>query len=132
MGRTVDDPTRDAVALALGVDSVFHPELWDQIGKRFQRLGRLPTKNNRRQAYIPKGAQWLENPVGTAPIFFVEHGTNLIITLPGVPSEMEYLMAHNVLPLLQQHYDLHAMIKTRVLHTVGVGESLIDERISDL
>lgn len=71
LGPTVDDPTRDAVALALGVDSVFHPELWDQIGKRFQRLGRLPTKNNRRQAYIPKGAQWLENPVGTAPIFFV-------------------------------------------------------------
>jgi len=132
LGPTVDDPTRDAVALALGVKSEFHPELWEQIRARFQRLGRTPTENNRRQAYIPEGAKAFENPVGTAPIFIVENPSSVVISLPGVPSEMEYLMLHTVIPFLRQRYELQAVIKTRVLHTVGVGESQIDDLISEL
>ena len=126
LGPTVDDPTREAVALAVGVKSEFHPELWEQIQTRFTRLGRMPTENNRRQAYIPEGAIAIENPVGTAPIFILEYHSHVIISLPGVPSEMEYLLQHNIIPYLQQHYSLQAVIKTRVLHTVGVGESQID------
>ena len=132
LGPTIDDPTREAVALAVGVKSEFHPELWEQIRTRFTRLGRMPTENNRRQAYIPNGAIAIENPVGTAPIFILEDGSHVIISLPGVPSEMEYLLQHNIIPFLQQHYSFQAVIKTRVLHTVGVGESQIDTLISDL
>jgi competence/damage-inducible protein CinA-like protein len=132
LGPTVDDPTREAVAIAVGVNLEFHPELWSQIKARFQRLGRLPTENNRRQAYIPDGAQAIENPVGTAPIFILEYQSHVIISLPGVPSEMKYLMEHTVIPYLRQHYDLHGIIKSRILHTVGVGESQIDDLIGDL
>jgi len=132
LGPTVDDPTRDAVALALGVKTEFRPELWEQIQTRFQRLGRVPTENNRRQAYTPLGARAFENPVGTAPIFVVEYQSIIIISLPGVPTEMEYLMKHTIVPFLRQRYNLQAVIKTRVLHTVGVGESQIDDLISDL
>lgn len=132
LGPTVDDPTREAVALAMGVELEYCPELWDQIQKRFERLGRTPTENNRRQAYIPKGAKAYENPVGTAPIFIVEHLSQAVIALPGVPSEMEHLMRQTVVPYLRERYKLQAVIKSRVLHTVGVGESQIDENISDL
>ena len=132
LGPTIDDPTRDAVALAVGVKSEFQPELWEQIKSRFERLGRLPTENNQRQAYVPQGAKAIENPVGTAPIFIVEYGSHLIVSLPGVPSEMKYLTQHSIIPFLRQHYDIHEIIKTRVLHTVGVGESQIDDLISDL
>jgi len=52
---------------AWGVSLEFHPKLWLQIVDRFDKYGRYPTENNRRQAYIPKGAQPIENPVGTAP-----------------------------------------------------------------
>ena len=132
LGPTVDDPTRDAVANALGVKPIFHPELWEQIKTRFQRLGRIPTDNNRRQAYIPEGAVAIENPVGTAPIFVMERQAQVIIALPGVPSEMKHLMEHSIIPYLHQFYNIHSMIKTRVLHTVGVGESQIDDLIGDL
>ncbi len=132
LGPTIDDPTRDAVALALGVKSEFQPELWDQIQARFQRLGRLPTDNNRRQAFIPAGATAFANPVGTAPIFVAEHQSKVVIALPGVPSEMEFLMRHTVIPYLRQRFNLQGVIKARVLHTVGVGESQIDDLISDL
>src|SRR4030042_1088400 len=97
LGPTVDDPTREAVALAAGVKSEYHSELWEQIEARFERFGRTPTENNRRQAFIPKGAIPIENPVGTAPIFFLEHQSHVIISLPGVPREMEYLLKHEVI-----------------------------------
>jgi len=132
LGPTVDDPTREAVALAFGVELEFRPDLWKQIQARFARFGRLPTENNRRQAYIPHGAKPIENPVGTAPAFIFESGHQLVISLPGVPSEMEYLLEHEVIPYLRQYYQLHGTIKTRLLHTAGVGESLVDERIGDL
>jgi competence/damage-inducible protein CinA-like protein len=132
LGPTVDDPTREAVALALGVENEFRPDLWEQIQARFQRFGRIPTENNRKQAYVPQGALAVENPVGTAPSFIVENANQAILALPGVPREMEYLMQHAILPYLRQRFQLTAVIKTRTLHTAGVGESQIDDRIDDL
>ena len=113
LGPTVDDPTREAVALAMGVEVEYHPELWEQIKARFQRFGRQPTENNMRQAYIPAGAIPVENPVGTAPSFAIERGHKTIISLPGVPREMEYLLEHTVLPYLRQRYHLTGTIKSR-------------------
>ncbi len=132
LGPTVDDPTREAVALAMGVEVEYHPELWEQILRRFERYGRIPTENNKRQAYIPAGAIAVENPVGTAPAFIYENEEHAVISLPGVPSEMETLVDKTVIPYLRQHYNLHGVIKARVLHTAGVGESQIDELIGDL
>ncbi|MCX8061146.1 MAG: CinA family nicotinamide mononucleotide deamidase-related protein [Anaerolineales bacterium] len=132
LGPTVDDPTREAVALAFGVELEYYPFLWEQIQERFSRYGRTPTENNRRQAYLPKGAIPLENPVGTAPAFIVEREDNIMICLPGVPREMEYLVENSVLPYLRERLQLTSIIKTRILHTIGVGESLIDSKIADL
>jgi nicotinamide-nucleotide amidase len=132
LGPTVDDPTREAVASAIGVELEYRPELWEQIQARFRRFGRQPTENNRRQAYVPEGATAVENPVGTAPIFIIERQNQVIISLPGVPREMEYLMMENVIPYLRKHFDLRGIIKARVLHTAGTGESQIDDLIGDL
>jgi competence/damage-inducible protein CinA-like protein len=132
LGPTVDDPTRQAVALALGVSTEFRPDLWNQIQERFQRYGRVATGNNQRQAYIPAGAIPVENPVGTAPAFICEIGSACIASLPGVPREMEYLYQNAIAPYLRQKYNLTGIIKARVLHTAGMGESAIDDLIGDL
>ncbi len=132
LGPTVDDPTRAAVARALGVDVEFRPELWEQIQARFQRYGRTPSENNRRQAWIPAGAIPVENPVGTAPVFICETVNACIISLPGVPREMEYLTQNVILPYLRDRFQLTGTIKARVLHVAGVGESTVDEMIGDL
>ncbi len=132
LGPTVDDPTREAIALALEVATEYRPELWDQILARFLRFGRQPTENNKRQAYVPEGAIPVENPVGTAPAFIMETSAQVIVSLPGVPREMEYLMQNAISPYLRQHFSLTGIIKARVLHTAGVGESQIDELVGDL
>lgn len=132
LGPTVDDPTREAVAMAAGVEAEFRPELWEQIQARFRKFGREPTDNNKRQAFIPKGARAIENPVGTAPAFIMETNGSHVISLPGVPREMEHLMQDEILPFLRQRFELKEVIKSRVLHTSGAGESQIDDRIGDL
>lgn len=132
LGPTVDDPTREAIALGMGLELEFRPELWTQIRERFKRYGRTPTENNKRQAFVPKDSIALENLVGTAPAFIVERGKKAVISLPGVPREMEFLMEEKVIPYLKEQYQLKGVIKARILHTSGVGESQIDERIADL
>ncbi len=132
LGPTVDDPTRDAVAVAFGVKTEFRTDLWEQVKERFARFEMTPPENNRRQAFIPVGAQPIENPVGTAPAFLMDASNTILLALPGVPREMEYLLDSFVLPYLRERHKLTHVIRVRLLRTAGVGESLIDTRISDL
>ena len=133
LGPTVDDPTRQAVANTFNVPLVYHPELWQQIQERFERYGQKPTENNKRQAYIPANSIPITNPVGTAPAFAFELGTKVVISLPGVPREMEYLMDQFVRDYLKGRYGLQeAVIKPWVIHTISKGESNIDEIIGEL
>ncbi len=133
LGPTIDDPTREAVALAVGVQTEFRPELWQKIIARIAQYGRLqPGENQKRQAVVPQSALILENPVGTAPAFIVESKNGCVISLPGVPREMETILSASVVPYLQQRYHLQDVIKVRVLHAAGMGEGTIDERIADL
>ncbi|MBE7434902.1 MAG: CinA family nicotinamide mononucleotide deamidase-related protein [Anaerolineales bacterium] len=132
LGPTVDDPTREAVAKAIGVETEFREDLWQQVVETIGRYGRKPSENQKRQAYVPKGAIGLRNPVGTAPCFIVETEKNAVISLPGVPAEMEHILHESVIPYLQKRFGLDAIIKVRVLHCAGLGEGMIDERIADL
>lgn len=132
LGPTVDDPTRQAVADLNGSSLEFHPELWQQIQSRFKKFGRHPTQNNRQQAYLPYQAKAIKNPVGTAPAFWLNINGKLVFCLPGVPSEMIFLFEKSVLPLLKRKLPSKKTIHTIILHTVGMGESQIDESIADL
>ena len=132
LGPTVDDPTREAVAKALGVETEFREDLWEQVVAIISRYGRKPSENQKRQAYVPRGAIGISNPVGTAPCFIVETERNAVISLPGVPNEMEYILHDSIIPYLQKRFHLDEIIKIRVLHCAGLGEGMIDEKIADL
>ena len=132
LGPTVDDPTRQAVADAVDLPLEFRPELWRQIQTRFLQIGKQPTKNNRKQAYIPNHAYAIENHVGTAPAFWLETGGKGVFCLPGVPAEMMFLFNNSVLPVLKSEFPSRKTIHSIIMHTAGMGESQIDELIADL
>lgn len=132
LGPTVDDPTREAVAKAAGVELEFREDLWEQVVAVISRYGRKPSENQKRQAYIPKGALAIPNPVGTAPCFIVETERNAVVSLPGVPNEMEHILHESIIPYLQERFHLDEIIKIRVLHCSGLGEGMIDEKIANL
>jgi len=128
LGPTVDDMTRQGVAQATGRDLIFHQTLLDQIAARFATFNVKMTENNRLQAYVPDGAVIIENPVGTAPSFAVEVGDKVVISLPGVPREMKFLMQEKVIPYLRGRYPL-GIIKAHILKAAGIGESMLDEML---
>ncbi len=131
LGPTIDDPTREAVAIAMNKKLVFHEDLWRQIQARFHNRGATPSENNRKQALIPEGAVVLENRYGTAPAFILPVNQKFIICLPGVPKEMELLFEEKVLPFLKVNILTSHLLVERVIHTVGIGESTLDSLISE-
>jgi len=132
LGPTVDDVTREAVSRVTGRPLRLHPDLLAQIEAFFARFGAKISDNNKRQAYLPEGCIPIENPVGTAPGFIVEDERGTIITLPGVPREMRYLMQHVVVPYLRERLGQQEVMVIRILRTVAVGESFVDQAIADL
>lgn len=133
LGPTVDDLTKEAVCDALGVDTVLDEPALHQMESFFARIGRPMRDNNRKQAELPRGSRPMENPNGTAPGFiaFAPDG-KFIASMPGVPREMKPMLRAHLLPFLRERFGNAGTIRTRVVHTIGLGESEIDHRIGDL
>lgn len=130
LGPTIDDMTRQGIADAVGRPLVYHEDLFEQILTRFATFRAQVTENNKRQAFLPQDALTIVNPVGTAPGFIVEEGQKAIISVPGVPREMKYLIQESVIPYLHEKYAL-GIIKARNLKAAGIGESALDDMIGD-
>jgi nicotinamide-nucleotide amidase len=131
LGPTVDDPTREAIAMAAGVNLIFKDELWQQIQQRFEKYNRTPTENNKKQALIPEGSFAIKNDVGTAPAFYILLKQTLVIAFPGVPKELEYIFEHDARSIIQNIFPSDDVILVKVLHTAGLGESMIDDLIGE-
>lgn len=133
LGPTLDDITREAVAGAAGSDLEFREDLMEQITGIFRSSGFKMPDNNRRQAYVPSGSRVIANPVGTAPAFIAEVRGKPVICLPGVPRELKYLLANEVVPWVMKRFGLDDHnITYRVLKTAGIGEGSVDKIIGDL
>ena len=131
LGPTIDDATREAVAAAFDTTLVYDEELWRDILSYFIDRDRTPSENNKRQAYLPLGATPIHNAMGTAPAFYFEKDHKILISLPGVPIEMKYLTDNFVIDILRNKYQSEETIAVRTLHTFGLGESVVDEAVSD-
>jgi len=132
LGPTADDITRQAIAEATGRELLLNEEALSALQERFARFGVRMTDNNRQQALIPAGSILIPNPVGTAPGFIVETENGAIVAIPGVPREMMRLMHDSVLPYLRKRSGYEGVIRRRVLRTIGIGESSIDDRLGEL
>lgn len=132
IGPTQDDMTREALADVTGQALVFSEEYAGQLREWWARRGREMPESNLRQAYRPEGAVMLPNPRGTAPGLMVEHEGKPIFCVPGVPAEMEHLMATEVLPRLATASGSEKVIASVLLRTWGRAESEVAELLDDL
>lgn len=132
LGPTDDDLTRKAAAKALKRGLVLSDALIEKIKRQFEALGKEMPKNNEKQALIPNKAIIIDNPIGTAPGFLIEHNKCLIICLPGVPSEMQRMFEESAAPLIKKKIDASEAVKLRIIRTCGIAEAKIDEIIGDL
>lgn len=132
LGPTPDDLTRDAVASLLGRELREEKAVLERIRTRFRDRGmeELPGPN-RRVAQVPEGARVLENPHGTAPGLLLEAGEGRrLLLLPGPPRELRGIVEAALQGLLESWLgDRLPPVHLRTLHTTGIPESLLSERV---
>jgi nicotinamide-nucleotide amidase len=130
LGPTTDDLTREAVAAALGVPLERDQASLEHIRRRFEKLGRMMSESNGKQADFPKGATVLPNPIGTAPGFMVELRGAQAFFMPGVPREMKRMFDDHVVPRIREMApnNLH-QIRFR---TFGLPESVVGEKLAGI
>ena len=137
LGPTVDDCTREAVAYATGHRLGRRKDALEGMMARLAQWGRTPSTAQLRQAMIPSGATVLQNPVGSAPGFCLTWKKALVISLPGVPREMEEMMRQEVLPLLRAASESSGRLPRTpivrlVFHTFGLAEADVDAKLKGL
>jgi nicotinamide-nucleotide amidase len=135
LGPTEDDLTREALADTLGVGLTLHEPWLEQIRTFFRQRGREMPRRNSVQAMIPTGAELIWNDHGTAAGIdarFERAGRAVrVLAMPGVPGEMKPMFEKSVRPIVSGA-SVGAVILQRTLHTFGLGESSVAERLGDL
>jgi nicotinamide-nucleotide amidase len=131
LGPTRDDVTKSAACRFFNRQLVFDQKIYDRLEKLFLRIGyKSFPQRSRNQALVPEGAHMMPNPRGTAPGLLIEEGGKLLFLLPGVPTEMKALFDDHVLPVLLARFR-QGKPESALVRTVGLGESLIAERIEE-
>jgi nicotinamide-nucleotide amidase len=133
LGPTSDDLTAEAAARAHGVKLDLNASALQSVEKFFKARRRVMNAASRKQAFLPAGAECLQNPVGTAPGFCLKIGRCFFFFLPGVPGEMRRMLSDNVLPqIIELMGDKRRFYLTRTLSTFGLTESQTFERLAGL
>ncbi len=133
LGPTPDDLTTEAIAAAFGTDLVEHVEIWAAIQARISARGRPVAAGDRKQALLPRGAEVLANPTGTAPgMIWTPVPGFTVLTFPGVPSELRAMWRATAAPWLRQAGLASGVFASRMLRFWGVAESELAERVGDL
>jgi nicotinamide-nucleotide amidase len=133
LGPTPDDLTTEAIAAAFDTPLQERPEVWELIQARLAGRGRPLAASNRRQAWLPEGAQVLPNPTGTAPgMIWSPVAGFTVLTFPGVPSELKAMWLATAEPWLRQAGVAEGVFASRLLRFWGVSESALAEQVSDL
>jgi nicotinamide-nucleotide amidase len=125
LGPTDDDITRSALADVLDAPLEIHEDVVDRIRERFARRGLSMPDINRRQGMVPRGATLIDNPNGTAPGLWIEHGSTAIVVLPGPPREMTPMLERIARDRLVARAGGTGLFR-RVLRLTGRSESDVD------
>lgn len=136
LGPTADDITKPSLCEYFESKLITDESVLQNIRSIFEKIKKnLPNANmmlerNLKQAEVPDKCRVLQNLRGTAPGMWFEKDGVVYVSLPGVPHEMTGLMENSVLPALQKHFTLPAIVH-QTLFTFGQGESLLAETLRD-
>ena len=127
LGPTKDDITKKTLAELFGCGLACDARVADHVRRMLEARGIAFNELNRAQALVPTACTVLFNAHGTAPGMWFERDGKVVVSLPGVPFEMEHLMQDEVMPRLKARFSLRQIVH-RTLVTAGLAESMLAER----
>lgn len=129
LGPTSDDLSALAAAKALDEELIEHHQWIVKMERYFARRGRAMADSNRKQAMLPQSAELLDNPVGSACGFTITLNGCQIFFTPGVPSEFKVMVEQQVMPRLQQRFELPQPPLCLRLTSFGRSESGLAQQL---
>ena len=130
LGPTKDDITKHTLAKYFHSELVYNEKVGEDVKSLLALRGIAFNELNRGQAMVPRCCTVLYNNHGTAPGMWFEQGNKVVVSLPGVPFEMEHLISDSVIPMLRERFDLKSIVHKTMI-TSGIAESILAERIAD-
>ncbi len=130
LGPTKDDVTKKVLAEYFGSRLVFHPQAMEWLEELLRNRNLPMNENNKSQAILPDNCRILHNFKGTASGMWFEKGWKSLISMPGVPFEMEHLMETYVIPELKVKYP-HLQLAYRMLKVYDIPESQLAEHLEN-
>ena len=131
LGPTKDDITKQTLCKYFGTELILFPDLLTSLENYFKSRGRTLNEANIGQAYLPSNCIPITNTRGTAQGMWFEKDNKIIISMPGVPHEMKNMMQAEIIPKIKESFILPEIFHKNIL-TMGIGESIIAEKIADI
>ena len=131
LGPTKDDITKKTIAEFFGKGMTFHQETFERLTKLFAKFGVQVQEAHKEQCLMPDNAQVINNNMGTAPGMWFEHQEKVLVSIPGVPYEMKWLMENEVISRLKAKFKAQPIVH-RTIMTAGIGESSLAKKLEDL
>lgn len=128
LGPTKDDITKHTLCRFFGAKLIEDAASLRNVEERFKVLGYEVTPINRQQALVPDNCTVLLNKMGTAPGMWFDVDGKIVVSMPGVPDEMQYLMEQCVMPKLRSRLDNSEIVQTNVIFQ-GIGESFLSDLV---
>ncbi len=132
LGPTIDDLSQEVAAQAAGVELVFNEAWYTRMQDFFRRRSRVMPESNRKQAMLPAGSEFLDNPIGTACGFALDIGKARFFFTPGVPRELHRMLEEQIIPRLLARSGRQTAIFLKRFHSYGIGESRADTLLDGL
>ncbi len=131
LGPTKDDVTKLTLAKYFNMPLRLDEETLAHVKEFFDKLNRPMIDVNVKQAELPDGCTVIKNKNGTAPCMWFDHHGKIIVSMPGVPFEMKYLMEDEIIPRIKERFEMPFIFHQNIL-TAGLGESFLAEQIADI
>jgi len=131
LGPTIDDMTAQALAMAANSELEVHQLALEQLTKWCDYRGYPLNQANKKQAILPKGCDIITNKTGSAPGFSMILNGCAIYTTPGVPHELRTMLEQQISPIISQAFDLATTTDVSRFQVFGIGESTIQELVSN-
>ena len=129
LGPTKDDITKAVLCHHFGGEMVLNKEVEDNVREVMQRRHLTLNEYTRLQAMVPSSCRVIQNQVGTAPLMWFERDGKVLVSMPGVPFEMQAMMEREVIPQLLAHFNNGEDIEFRTMVVTGIIESALAMRL---
>ena len=131
LGPTKDDITKQTLCDYFGGKLVFDESVFANVEAIFRRRKLTMNDSTRNQAYVPNVCTVIQNSVGTAPVMWFERNGKVLVSMPGVPTEMKTVMKEAVISRLREYFQDHSSILHRTCLVKDFTESRLSETLSD-